>query len=146
MTAPTAPPGASPGPPPVPPQPLASKPFGPAVFITGAALTAVGTGLIVWSGIDTVNNPGQTAVRKACINGYDAACKSVYDPGSAAEVRTNVFVAVTSVLGVATGVVGLFFTQWSSPATVAGAQPAPARTLSVVPVLGIGQAGLAGAF
>ena len=55
-------------------------------------------------------------------------------------------VAVTSVLAVATGVVGLFFTEWSPPATTTGARPASPSARTVVPVLGIGRVGLEGTF
>ena len=137
-------------PPPAPPRvpatlPPPSKPFGPTVFITGATLSAIGVGLIVWSGIDTLNNPGKANVKAACTNGYFiGGCKQAYDTGSFAQARTNVVIAVTSVFAVTTGVVGLFFTQWSSPVgtTAARTHPAP----RVGPVLGWRLAGLEGTF
>jgi hypothetical protein len=125
--------------------PSASKPFDPAVFVTGAALTAIGVGLIVWSGIDTLNDPGTATVKAACVDGYFSGnCRSSYDTGSAAQERTNVFIAVTSVFAVATGVVGLFFTQWSSPVGTAAARTHPVA--AVGPVLGWRLAGLEGTF
>ena len=53
-----------------------SKPFGPAVFIIGAGLTAVGAGLTIWSGIDTQNNPGADAVKADCV-GQGTSCPRV---------------------------------------------------------------------
>jgi hypothetical protein len=134
-------------PPPVPPPPL-SKPFDPTVFIAGAALTAVGAGLIVWSGIDTLNSPGTGTVRSVCSGGYNQSqpCQSDYQDGSRAQFRTNVLIAVTTGVAGATGIIGLFFTQWSPPATTAGVRAAPASAPIVVPSLGIGRAGVEGTF
>jgi len=135
----------APVPAPAPPQPLASKPFGPAVFVAGAALTAIGAGLIVWSGVETLNKPGADTVRQECRAGRPD-CQPLYDQGHAWQTRTNVFVAVTSVLGAVTGVVGLFFTEWSPPATTSGARPASPSARTVAPVLEIGRVGLEGTF
>ena len=138
------------------PAPPSSKPFGPAVFITGAALTAVGAGLIVWFGVETENKPGAEAVRNACplpAGLSNAYCNSLYQEGRGWQTRTNVLVAVTSGLAVATGVVGLFFTNWSSSASpsassasATGARAVPASSPHVAAVFGIGQAGLEGTF
>ena len=134
----TVPPAVAPAPP-----PPASKPFGPAVFITGAALTAIGAGFTVWSGVDTVNNPGADRVRAECSKG-NTDCTGLYQTGRDAQSRTNILVGVTSGVAAVTAIVGLFFTQWSSGGATAGTHSAPAR--AVVPVLGIGQAGLEGTF
>jgi hypothetical protein len=134
-------------PPPVPPPPL-SKPFDPAVFIAGAALTAVGAGLIVWSGIDTLNRPGTGTVRKDCSGGYNQSpqCQTDYQDGTGRQLRTNVLIAVTTGVAGATGIIGLFFTQWSPPVATAGVRAAPASGPIVVPSLGIGRAGVEGTF
>ena len=116
--------------------PPASKPFGPAVFVTGAALTAVGLGLTVWSGIDTLNNPGADAVKTAC-KGLFETC-SQYQTGRDSQLRTNVFLGVTGGLAAATAVVGVFFTDWSPVRATSGSR--------IVPLVGIGQAGFAGSF
>jgi len=95
----------------------------------------------VWSGIDTVNNPGSEKVRQACSMGWASDdCAKTYSSGSSAQLRTNVYVGVTSGLAAVTAVVGLFFTQWSSPAATGRAAPL------VAPVVGIGQAGVEGTF
>ena len=107
-------------PPPPPPPPKdehprqeakSEKPFGPLVFFIGAGLTVVAGGLTVWSGIDTQNSPGTDAVRRDCA-GKDTSCPT-YQEGKDKELRTNVLIGATIGLGVITGVVGLFFTQWS---------------------------------
>lgn len=135
-------------PPPSVPPPPPSKPFGPAVFITGAALTAVGAGLIVWSGVEAENNPGTDAVRQACIAGWSGNCPSVYSRGASAEARTNIIIGLTAGVGAATAVVGLFFTQWSSPATAStgGGHPVPPAAVLVAPFVGWREAGVEGTF
>jgi hypothetical protein len=109
----------------------------------------------VWSGIETENKPGAEAVRNACsvpAGLSDPRCNSLYQEGRGWQTRTNVLVAVTSGLAVATGVVGLFFTQWplsASSASASGARAVPASSAgspAVAAVLGIGQAGLEGTF
>jgi hypothetical protein len=88
----------------------------------------------VLSGIDATNNPGVDAVRRACA-GKDETCPA-YQDGKSAETRTNVLLGVTLGAAVITGVVGLFFTEWSRPAV----------TASVAPLPGGGSVGLHGRF
>jgi hypothetical protein len=103
---------------PPPPPPESTKPLGPVVFFVAAGLTvAVGAGTVV-SGIDAKNNPGVDAVRRACA-GKDESCPE-YQDGKAAETRTNVLLAVTGGAVLITAVIGIFFTQWSSPSTRSG--------------------------
>ena len=113
-----------------------SKPFGPAVFITLAALTAVSGGVLIWSGIDTINNPGVDAVRNACQNNQPN-CQTLYQQGLDAQTRTNVLIGVTGGLGLLT-FVSVFLTQWSHPQ----AKEAP----KVEATVGFGTVGLAGRF
>ena len=141
----TAPPVvAPPSQPPPKEQPVqasSGKPFGPVVFLVGAGLTAVAGGLTIWSGIDTENNPGQDAVRTQCA-GQGDSCQ-LYQDGRAKQLRTNILLGATIGLGVVTGVIGVFFTQWS--------HPKPASTTGYFePYFGgdahSGTAGLRGAF
>jgi hypothetical protein len=116
-------------------QPAANKPFGPAVFITLLSLTAVSGGILVWSGIDTINNPGVNAVRQACFPTNQPNCQALYQQGLDNQTRTNVLIGVTGGLGLLT-FVSVFFTQWSHPKT----------ERAVEPVVGFGTVGLRGRF
>jgi hypothetical protein len=105
------------------------KPHGmsPTVFFIGAGATVVLGGLTVWSGIDTVNNPGADKVREECSKGLPD-CQTLYDQGRAHQLRTNLLIGATSVVGVATAIVGAFFTNWSgesSESTAATASVSP---------------------
>jgi tetratricopeptide (TPR) repeat protein len=83
----------------------------PTIFFVGAGLTAVAGGITVWSGIDTVNNPGADKVEDEC-RGQGDSC-ALYQEGLSKQRRTNILIGVTAGLGVATLVVGLFATDWS---------------------------------
>jgi hypothetical protein len=83
----------------------------PTIFFVGAGLTAVAGGITVWSGIDTVNNPGADKVEEEC-RGQGESC-ALYQEGLSKQRRTNVLIGVTAGLGVATLVIGLFATDWS---------------------------------
>ena len=111
-----------------------NKPFGPAVFITLASLTAISGGILIWSGIDTINNPGTEAVKTGCV-GQGESC-ALYQQGLAAQTRTNVLIGVTGGLGLLT-FVSIFLTQWSHPH-----KEAP----KVEATIGLGTVGLAGRF
>jgi hypothetical protein len=93
----------------------------PIVFWAGVGATGVAGIVTIWSGIDTVNNPGADKVKAAC-DQNDENCK-YYKEGRAAQTRTNVLIGVTSALGVATAAVGLFAIDWgksSHPTTEEG--------------------------
>jgi hypothetical protein len=120
------------------PRPGSTKPFGPAVCLTGAALAAVGVGLTVWSGIDTLNNPGRDAVRRDCV-GLGSSCRE-YQTGLSAQLRTNVLLAATGGMAVVSAAVGVFFTQWSR------AELSQSGAVRLVPVVGLGQAAMQGSF
>ncbi|HEX4446876.1 MAG TPA: hypothetical protein VH044_09075 [Polyangiaceae bacterium] len=142
------PPVVAPSPPPVPTPPVAvevqppppPKPFGPAVFITGASLTAVGVGLTTWFGIDALNDPGQDAVRRECMGQTAAACAPL-QKGLNAQLRTNVALGITGGLAIVTAIVGVFYTEWSGT----GASHSPVGPAGG-PRVGIGPAGIEGTF
>jgi hypothetical protein len=114
------------------------KPFGPAIFIIGSVLTAGGVVATIISGVDTLNNPGTEKVKMACV-GKGESCPE-YQQGVQAQTRTNIILGATIGVGVATAVVGLLLTQWSSPA---------AKAAKIRPVVAVGetsQIGLQGSF
>jgi hypothetical protein len=137
-----------PPPPPRPPpvvagEPVHTKPLGPAFFLVGAGLTAVGAGVTIWSGVDTVSHPGTSAVKADCV-GQGTSCPE-YQQGVDAQRRTNILIAATSGVGAVTLIVGAFLTQWSHPQ----AEQPPAvssRRPHVEPTLGLDQVGLRGTF
>jgi hypothetical protein len=89
------------------------KPLGPALFIAGAIVTAGGAGFTIWSGIDAENNPGTSAVKTECA-GMGPSCPA-YQKGLSSQLRTNIALGATGGVAIVTAVVGIFFTQWSSP-------------------------------
>lgn len=112
----------------------ASSGLPPWVFVAGAGLTAVSGGLLLWSGLDTQKNPGPDAVHEAC-KGKSRDCGPFQD-GLAKERRTNVLIATTAGVGVATAVIGAFFTDWSGKAASSSSETAKAK---LVPQVGVGQ-------
>ena len=125
--------------------PPSTKPLGPVVFFVALGMTAaVGAGTIV-SGIDAKNNPGVDAVRRACA-GKDESCPA-YQDGKSAELRTNVLLGVTLGAAAITGVIGVFFTQWSSSGPrVDTTGLTRGLRLGAAPIPGGGSVGAAGAF
>lgn len=81
----------------------------PAVFFVGAGATLILTGVTIWSGIDTLNNPGKEAI--ANCQPRDTSCPE-YQLGLSHQQRTNVLIGATSVVAAGTAVLGLFFTNW----------------------------------
>jgi hypothetical protein len=88
------------------------KGWSPTVFYVGAGLTAVLGGITVWSGLDTLNNPGSDKVKQHCDN-HEPDCQSLYDEGRSKQTRTNILIGATAVAGVASIAVAAFFTDWS---------------------------------
>ncbi len=108
-------------PPFVPPREATAEPSGitPVVFFVGLGVTAVLGATALWSGLAT-KGIHDDFVAARCATASSAACTGLSDDGSAAQLRTNVLGAVTGVAGVATLVVGIFFTRWkSAPARIA---------------------------
>jgi hypothetical protein len=91
----------------------------PVVFWVGVGTTAVLGGVTTWSAIDTKNNPGADAVRDACA-GQGESCPE-YKDGRSRQTRTNILIGATSVVGVATALVGIFATNWG------GGTPPPSQ-------------------
>lgn len=115
--------------PPLPTAPVVrprQRPLPPLVFWIGLAATAASAGVLVWSGLDTLS------ARDAYVQ---RPTEAGYNDGASREVRTDVLIASTAVLGVATAVVGVFFTEWSGR----GAERSGLRT---APSLGLRDGGL----
>ena len=107
----------------------------PVVFGIGAGLTAVGAGVLVWSGIDVLS------ARDAYVASPTAGG---YDDGIGRETRTNVVLGVTAALAVGTLVVA-FFTDFGGNGGERG--EATARILPTLVVTPEGGAlGAAGTF
>lgn len=87
----------------------------PMVFYVGAGATVILGGVTIWSGIDTMNNPGTQRVHDEC-SAPITSCPT-YQLGLDHERRTNILIAATSVVGVTTAVMGLFFTNWGGDDT-----------------------------
>lgn len=85
-----------------------SSGLSPAVFVTGLGVTAVLGGVTLWSWIDTTS--GADAFSRAIADG--TATQAQLDDGANRERRTTVLLTATGTLGVATLVLGVFFTRW----------------------------------
>lgn len=113
------PPPPPPAPPPAaPPDEAEQKSAGwsPTVFYVSAGVTAVLAGVTVWSGIDTLNNPGKERVRQECAS---EDCE-LYRDGLSRQHRTNALIGVTLAAGAATALIGVLATDFH------GNKPAPA--------------------
>ncbi len=87
-----------------------SKGIHPAFFGVGLGLTAAAGGVLAWSGVDTLQNPGQEAVRKECAGkGTDCA---LYKLGLENQLRTNILIGATAGMGAVTVLLAIF-TRWS---------------------------------
>jgi hypothetical protein len=73
-------------------------------------VTAVFGGITVWSGLDTLNNPGPDEVRAACV-GRGTSCPE-YQEGLDKQARTNYLLLGTGIGVASVTVIGLFFTDW----------------------------------
>ena len=88
------------------------RPLPTAVFYVGAGLTAIGVGLTIASGVDTLN-------AKAA---YDRAPSgSLLSDGNYKQDRTNTLFWATLGVGVATGALAIFLVDWGHRARVEAA-------------------------
>ena len=81
----------------------------PAPFVVGVIATAALGGTTIWSGIDTLNNPGPDAVRDAC-RGQGEDCE-LYQEGQSKELRTNALIGATAGVAAVTIVLAIV-TDW----------------------------------
>lgn len=101
-----------------PDRPATASGLHPAFFGVGLGLTAAAGGVLAWSGIDTLQNPGPDKVREACA-GKGPDCPE-YQLGLENQLRTNILIGVTAGTGAVTVLLAVF-TRWR------GADPARAR-------------------
>jgi tetratricopeptide (TPR) repeat protein len=115
------------------------KPLPPYVTFIGAGVTAALLGTAIWSRIDTNNgvDPYKTAAGnwKDCLMDpmkTSKACEPLhkkaqekYDDGQSKETRTTVLWVATGAAAAATGVIALFFTNWSDDADKKAQSRAP---------------------
>lgn len=87
----------------------------PAFFIGGLVATAAAGGVLIWSGIDTQNNPGPDGVRAACA-GQGTDCPE-YQDGLAKETRTNALIGATAGAGALT-ILFAILTDWGGTESV----------------------------
>lgn len=87
-----------------------AKGIHPAFFGVGLGLTAAAGGVLAWSGIDTLQNPGPDKVRQACA-GKGPDCPE-YKLGLESQLRTNILIGGTAGLGAITLMLAIF-TRWS---------------------------------
>ncbi len=102
-----------------------SKGWPTTVFWVGAGLTAVAGGVTVWSGLDTVNDPGADRVKRECV-GQGESC-ALYQVGRDKQFRTNVLIGVTAGVGAATLLIGAVATDWGSSSKAAPEASASAQ-------------------
>jgi hypothetical protein len=100
----------------------------PAPFIVGLIATAALGGVTIWSGVDTLNNPGPDAVRAACA-GKDENCP-LYQDGQAKEVRTNALIGATAGTAAITLVLAIVTDWGGSEDPVSEALLGPRKTAS----------------
>ena len=94
----------------------------PIVFLASAAATVVAGGVLIWSGVDTT----------AGVADYEAnPTQAALDAGQSKELRTNILIAATGVLG-ATTLVFALLTNWSGQQEAAP----PAVEATITPVAG----------
>jgi len=112
---------------PAPPPEEAPKSSGlpPTVVWVGAGATAVAGGVTIWSGLDTVNNPGADKVKAECAKG-DTNC-ALYKEGRSKQARTNILLGVTGGLALATGLIAALAVDWG-PASLPGVDSAKKKT------------------
>ncbi len=118
------------------------KGLSPAVTYVGLGVTAVLTGVTIWSGLDARSNPGTDVVRARC-RGLGENCPE-YRDGLSRQHRTNGLLGATIGVGVVTGVLAIFFTNWSGGSSSSDTKTTTdtARKLpTVLPALSFGDGG-----
>ena len=96
--------------------------WSPAVFWVGAGVTGALGIASIWSGIDTLNNPGKDSIKANCV-GLGESCTQ-YQEGLSHQRRTNILLGATAAVGVTTILIGVLGTDWGSGGA---AEPEPVQ-------------------
>jgi len=130
---------------PVEPEPRESSGWSPGVFWVGTGLTVALGAATLWSGLDTVKNPGEDEVKEACREGRDD-CQSLYDDGRSRQSRTNILLGATAGVGILTVIIGAAATDWGDDHADDVARRAPKKTKAgIEPWLAVGNGAVVGA-
>ena len=84
----------------------------PVVTFVGAGLTAALVGVTIWSGLNTNKARDQYEDYSQMPRASASESKNLYEDGLKRQTRTNVLAISAGVVGVATGVIAAFFTDW----------------------------------
>ncbi len=84
----------------------------PAVTFVGAGLTAALVGVTIWSGLNTNKARDQYEDYSQMPRATARESKGLYEDGLKRQTRTNALAISAGVVGVATGVIAAFFTDW----------------------------------
>jgi hypothetical protein len=82
----------------------------PGVFVSLIVATAGVGGVTIWSGVDTIKNPGTERVRQECA-GEGSDCE-LYQEGRRKQLRTNILIGATAGTAALAAVFGIFITEW----------------------------------
>jgi hypothetical protein len=128
--------------------PRESSGWSPAVFWVGTGLTAALGAVTLWSGLDTVKNPGEDKVQEACRD-ERPDCQTLYEDGRRRQTRTNVLLGVTGGVGLATILIGAVGTDWGDESSVnevgSGRGKKKSARSGIAPWLVLGDGALVGA-
>ncbi len=118
-----------PAPPPSPPPPPRDQPSGlsPTWVWVGAGATAVLGGVTIWSAIDTQRDFSDFQEQLDARRLSQRQADGRVDDGKARELRTNVLLGATAVLGVTTVALAAFAVSWGSGEARVGVTPGGAE-------------------
>lgn len=114
------------------------KPLRPVVFFVGAGVTVVLAGAATFYGL-RAKSKHDDFVGAQCDVVATSPCQRLKDDGESAQSIANIGFAATAVAGVATALIGVFFTEWAGAARTG-------RAPVLVPVAGGMAAGYGGRF
>jgi hypothetical protein len=127
--------------------PRESSGWSPAVFWVGTGITAALGAVTLWSGLDTVKNPGEDKVQEACRN-ERPDCQALYDDGRRRQTRTNVLLGATAGVGLASILIGAVGTDWGDQGSaneIGSSRGKKSARSGIAPWLSVGNGALVGA-